>query len=223
MAKSPTRRETFTILGLELDIRATLVVITSTLLLMVDHYHRFIPSEALGDLLNAKAIERIVLYLIIPLLIIVLIFRDKPSEYGFSFGNWREGLLWTAGAVVILTPLLYFSARTPAMIQYYARSERTIAHVISVSALDLFGWEFVFRGFILFGLVRVAGPNAVLLQAVPFALAHMGKPELETMSTIFGGTGFGFVAWRTRSFVYPWLIHCFVSIFVTLVAMAAAG
>lgn len=222
MPESSPRRETFKLLGLELDIRATLVVITSTLLLMVDHYHRFIPSESFNQALTAKAVERTVLYLIIPLLIILLIFRDRPSDYGFGFGNWREGLLWTAGAIVALAPILFFSARTPAMVNYYVRSERSIGHVISISALDLFGWEFVFRGFILFGLARVAGPNAIFLQAVPFALAHMGKPELETMSTIFGGVGFGFVAWRTRSFVYPWLIHCFVSIFVILVAMAAS-
>jgi len=223
MSENRSRRETFKLLGLELDIRATLVVITSTLLLMVDHYHRFIPSGSFNQSLTAKAVERTVLYLIIPLLIIVLILRDKPSQYGFGFGNWREGLLWTTGAIVAIAPILYFSARTPAMVDYYVRSERSVAHVISISALDLFGWEFVFRGFILFGLARVAGPNAIFLQAVPFALAHMGKPELETMSTIFGGAGFGFVAWRTRSFVYPWLIHCFVTIFVILVAMAAAA
>lgn len=222
MADKRPRRETFKLLGLEFDIHATLVVIASTLLLMVDHYHRFILAESYNQSLAAKAVERTVLYMVIPLLIIVLIFRDRPSEYGFGFGNWREGLLWTAGAIVALAPILYFSARTPAMVNYYVRSERTVSHVISTSALDLFGWEFVFRGFILFGLARVAGPNAIFLQAVPFALAHMGKPELETMSTIFGGAGYGFVAWRTRSFVYPWLIHCFVTIFVILVAMAAA-
>ena len=223
MSEVRPRRETFNLLGLELDIRATLVVITSTLLLMVDHYHRFLPSETFNDSLSAKAVERTLLYMVIPLLIIILIFRDKPSQYGFTFGNWREGLLWTAGAMIAMAPILYFSARTPDMIRYYASSSRSVGHVISISALDLFGWEFIFRGFILFGLMRVAGPNAVLLQAVPFALAHMGKPELETMSTIFGGAAFGFVAWRTRSFVYPWLIHCFVSIFVILVAMAAAA
>ena len=53
--------------------------------------------------------------------------------------------------------------------------------------LDLFGWEFFFRGFILFAYARKFGPHAIWLQAVPFALAHIGKPEVETLSTIFGG------------------------------------
>jgi membrane protease YdiL (CAAX protease family) len=220
-AEERPRYETFKLLGLELDIRAMLVVIVSTLLLTVDRYHRFLPGEGYVETLTAKAVERTVLYLVIPLLIILLILRDHPSEYGFSLGKWKEGLLWAVGAIVVLAPILYFTSRIPAMVRFYASIERSVGNVVYVSALDLFSSEFFFRGFILFGLLRVAGPNAVLLQAVPFALGHFGKPELETMSSIFGGVGFGYVAWRTRSFVYPWLIHCFVNIFVVLVAMAA--
>ena len=57
--------------------------------------------------------------------------------------------------------------------------------------LDLIGWEFFFRGWILFGYARKFGPEALWLHAVPFALAHIGKPEVETLSTIFGGFAFG--------------------------------
>ena len=222
-AEERRRRETFKLLGLELDIRATLVVIVSTVLVMVDRYYDFLPGEGFAGAITAKSIERTLLHLIFPLLIIVVIFRDRPSKYGFSLGKWKQGLMWTVGAMVVLAPILYFASRTPAMVRFYAGIERSVGHVVYTSALDLLGCEFLFRGFLLFGLLRVAGPNAVLLQAVPFALGHLGKPELETMSALFGGVGFGYVAWRTRSFVYPWLIHCFVSIFVILVAMAAAG
>jgi membrane protease YdiL (CAAX protease family) len=89
--------------------------------------------------------------------------------------------------------------------------------------LDLFGWEFIFRGWLLFGYARKFGPEALWLQAVPFALAHMGKPELETLSTIFGGFAFGWVAWRTKSFVYPLLIHWFVASFLIVVAAGLLG
>jgi len=89
--------------------------------------------------------------------------------------------------------------------------------------LDLFGWEFFFRGWLLFGYARRFGPEAIWLQAVPFALAHIGKPEVETLSTIFGGFAFGWVAWRTRSFLYPLLIHWFVASFTIIVAAGFLG
>ncbi len=221
--ESSTRKRTFTLFGLELDTRATIIIIVTTLLLMVDHYHRFIPGETYAQVLRAKAYERVIYYLIIPLLIILLIFRDRPSAYGFTFGNWREGLLWTFVLALLAAPIMVFVGRSPAMVSYYASVERPVGDVLLNSAIDLVGWEFVFRGFILFGLLRVAGPNAILLQAVPFAMAHIGKPELETLSTIFGGTIFGILAWRGRSFVYPFVLHWFVNILVILTAMGHLG
>jgi membrane protease YdiL (CAAX protease family) len=63
------------------------------------------------------------------------------------------------------------------------------------------------------------GPGpAILLQAVPFAYLHIGKPALEAFSTPFGGAAFGFVAWRSRSFLYAFLIHWFMIVFLELAA-----
>lgn len=89
--------------------------------------------------------------------------------------------------------------------------------------IDLFGWEFFFRGFIVFAYARKMGANALWLQAMPFALAHIGKPEAEALSTIFGGFVFGWIAYRTRSFLYPFLIHWFVASFTIVVAAGLLG
>ncbi len=224
METTPTgERSTLNLFGLQLDLRLSVIVIASTLLLMLDYYHRFLPAQTAAEVVRAKAVERIVFYLVIPLLIIVLVFRDRPSEYGFALGNWRQGLKWTVLVIVPAIPVLYLAGRTPAMTEYYARIERGPIEVLLTAGLDLVGWEFLFRGFILFGLLQAIGPSAIVLQAVPFALAHLGKPELETMSTIFGGILFGWVAWRGRSFVYPFLLHWFINTFVILVALSNAG
>lgn len=204
---------------LALDARATVVVVASTILLMLDAYHHFVPSSTYAEFLFAKAVERTVYYLLVPLLIIIVFFRQSPARYGFRVGNWRVGLKWTLIFFAIGIPILYFSARTPAMSGYYAQGARTIPDVLGTSALDLFGWEFLFRGFLLFGLYRVIGPSAVIVQAVPFAMAHIGKPELEALSTIFGGILFGWLAWRSKSFFYPFLLHWMINTFVILTAM----
>ena len=217
----------FNLLGLPLPWKTTLVIVLSTLLLMVDWYfdlgNHLLLSETLSDPVRNKALERLVLYLVIPLLVIILVFRERPAAYGFSLGDWRAGLKWVLVAWAIAAPILYFAGRTPAMIAYYTRYERPLGDIVLTAGLDLFGWEFLFRGFLLFALYRVAGPSAVVLQAVPFALAHLGKPPLETLSTIFGGTAFGWVAWRANSFLYAFLIHWYVTVFVVLVAVATVA
>lgn len=170
--------------------------------------------------LEKKAWDRIVFYLIIPL-IVILLFREKPVDYGFGFGNWQEGLLWTAGACIGMAIILWGVARTDSMQAYYSvRAAPQPWRVIYLTGVDLLGWEFIWRGFLLFGMARVLGVGpAIWLQAVPFAFMHLGKPEIETITTIFGGAAFGFVAWRTNSFVYPFLIHWFIASFTQLIAL----
>lgn len=196
---------------LHFDGKIVIVTVVSTLLLIVDAYQR---------LTSDKGLDRTILYLLIPLLIILIVFRENPREYGFSFGDWEAGLILTALGILLMAPILWLVAHGAAMEDYY------LPQVVGLpwnTFVDLFGWEFFFRGFILFAYARRFGPEALWLQAVPFALAHIGKPEVETLSTIFGGFAFGWVAYRTKSFLYPFLIHWFVGSFTILVAAGVFG
>jgi membrane protease YdiL (CAAX protease family) len=217
------------LLGNKLQINWKIAVITivSTLLLMVDYYYyplfpwtRWFPTwDATG--LSMKVLDRTLLYFIIPLFIILLVFRENPKNYGFTLGDWKAGIVITLISVIVISPILWAVARENASMQNYYRP--LVGGLPWSTFLDLFGWEFLFRGWLLFGYTRQFGTDGILLQAVPFALAHMGKPELETLSTIFGGFAFGWVAWRTRSFVYPLLIHWFVATFIIVLAAGVLG
>ena len=192
---------------LHFDWKVVTITIASTLLLMVDYYH---------TLSRYKFLDRVVLYLIIPLIFIILIFREYPREYGFTFGDWKAGLLITVLGILIMAPIIYYLGHGNESMRIYYRP-----HTVGlpwITFLDLIGWEFFFRGWILFGYARKFGPEALWLQAVPFALAHISKPEVETLSTIFGGFAFGWVAYRTQSFVWPFLIHWFIATFIIVVA-----
>ena len=63
---------------LDIDWKIALITIVSTTLLVVDAYHRLFPQ---------KYWDRVLLYLLIPLLIIILVFRDDPRRYGFTLGG----------------------------------------------------------------------------------------------------------------------------------------
>jgi membrane protease YdiL (CAAX protease family) len=196
---------------LRFDRNVAVVTIISTLLLIVDAYFRITPS---------KTYDRLLLYLLIPLLVVLVVLRGRPAEYGFGLGDWRAGLALTGLGVLLSAPLIWFAARQPAMQAYYASQ---LTGVPWTTFLELIGWEFFFRGFLLWTYVRRFGPDGIWLQAVPFALAHIGKPSLETLSTIFGGFAFGWLGYRTRSFLYPFFLHWFIDSFAILVASGALG
>jgi membrane protease YdiL (CAAX protease family) len=211
------KRVTMTIGGVEFDLKLTLIIIMGTVLPMIDYYNHRITGT--------KAYDRMVLYFLIPMLVILFVFRDHPSEYGFRLGDWRKGLMWTVIGCTIMAVILWFVARTPAMQRYYeAKAPENTAYLIYITAVDLFGWEFMWRGFLLFGMAAVIGPGAAIwLQAVPFAFMHLGKPEVETLSTIFGGAAFGYIAWQSDSFLYPFLIHWFIASFTMMLASGRIG
>jgi membrane protease YdiL (CAAX protease family) len=182
----------------------------------VEHYGRF------SRFFPSKSAESAFVYLVVPLAVVVVVFREPPAKYGFQWGDWQAGLTLTAIGCGLMAVTLVVVARTPAFRGYYASQASSSQLPLPLDiGLGLVGWEFVFRGFLLFALYPRCGPLAIVLQAVPFTVAHFGKPELETLSCIFGGSALGYVAWRTRSFVYPFLIHWFLSTFTVLIASGA--
>ncbi|MBC8335323.1 MAG: CPBP family intramembrane metalloprotease [Anaerolineales bacterium] len=197
---------------LNLDWKIAVLTIVSTTLMILDKYHIFTSS---------KLLDRTTLYLIIPLLFILFIFRENPKDYGFQLGDWRVGLTLTLSGIILVTPILWWLTRSSFGMQSYY--EGYLAGLPWNTFFDLLGWEFLFRGWLLFGYARKFGPDALWLQAVPFALMHVGKPEIETLSTIFGGFVFGWIAWRSRSFLYPFLFHWYISSFTILMAAGILG
>ncbi|MBI5953986.1 MAG: CPBP family intramembrane metalloprotease [Chloroflexi bacterium] len=195
---------------LNLDWKVAVVTIVSTLLLIVDHYYVFT---------DYKHWDRFIFYLVIPLALILVLFRENPKQYGFTLGDWKLGLAYTALGILLMAPILYLLGSGDELMRVYYRW--LLPGLPWNTFIDLIGWEFFFRGWILFTYLRRFGHDALWLQAVPFALAHIGKPDIETLSTIFGGFAFGWVAYRTKSFLWPFLIHWFISSFVILVAAGA--
>ena len=216
-SSGPRQTRMITIGGVEFDWQLSLIIVLGTVVPMLDYYNYGITGT--------KAYDRLIYYFIISALVILLLFREPLAAYGFQIGNWRTGLMWTAIGCAGMAVVLWYVARSPAMTEYYqARAAGSAWRIIYFTGVDLFGWEFIWRGLWLFGLARVLGPGpAIFLQAVPFAFMHLGKPEVETLSTIFGGVAFGYVAWRSGSFVYPWLIHWFIAAFTQIIATGRLG
>ena len=76
----------------------------------------------------------------------------------------------------------------------------------------MLGWEFLFRGFMLFGLEEKFKEGSIIIQMIPFVLLHFGKPEIETISKIFTGLLWGYICYRGKSFWPAYIMHIVVNI-----------
>jgi membrane protease YdiL (CAAX protease family) len=175
------------------------------------------------DGVRAVALERVILFGAVPLLVVLLAFRDRPSRYGWTFGDDRAGAALAVAGCLVMTPIVIGFAGLPDVRAYYSVSAGPLPDVVLTNAIELIPAEFLFRGFLMFTLVRAIGPVGVLIAIMPFAFDHVGKPSLELLSTPLGGLAYGWLAWRTRSIVWGSIAHIYVMSLVTLAAASAAG
>ncbi|MBN2185114.1 MAG: CPBP family intramembrane metalloprotease [Candidatus Krumholzibacteriota bacterium] len=178
----------------------------STLFLILSRIFPTSP-EILGTLLY---------YLILPLLVVTLILHRNPIDFGLGAGLWRVWLPHVAVACVLAILLALSAARIPAFREFYGGTRGPAAGRIGLVMIDLLAVEFMFRGFVLFGLKERFGGGAVLVQMVPFALFHLHKPGLEAAGCVLSGVYFGYLAWRTDSLWPVYIIHCFAALAIVL-------
>jgi len=207
--------------GLALPVRAAVAVLAATALIVADQLHVLVPPGA-GAMAGLEPIklERFALFLIVPLGIVVLVFRDRPGRYAFGLGDWRWGLALLVAGLLVMTPIILGLAQLPAFRGYYGAASESVAVRLANNLVELIPAEFLLRGFLMFALWRRIGPLALVVVQIPFVLTHVGKPDIELWSTFVGGMVFAWLDWRTGSILWSALGHAYV---LTLMLLAVGG
>ncbi len=209
------------LLGLRVPALATAFLLLACVLLMLDRNYDVLPRFGPIDprSLRNQAIERVVLFGLVPLGVLLAL-REDPRRYGLGRGDVRRGLALGGLATLVTVPAIALIAAIPAIRDWYGPSMTTVPGILLTNILDLVPTEFLLRGFLLFALLRAIGPFAVVVAAVPFVMIHIGKPDVEALSTLAGGLVFGWLNWRTGSIWASAAYH--VAIQTTVIVAAAA-
>ncbi len=137
------------------------------------------------------------------------------DRWGIGLGDWRWWVPRTALTLLVIVGFSFAAAWLfPSLRDAYPwyKPARTDAGELTRYLLSLglymVGWEFFYRGFMLFGVARKTDAViASLVQAIPFMLLHRGKPQVEMASSFFGGFFLGLFCFRARSFWPAVLMH----------------
>lgn len=222
----PRDRLELNLLGLRVPLLATAFLFVACVLLMYDRNYDVLPRFGPIDprSLRNQAIERVVTFGLIPLLVL-LVAREDPRRYGLGRGDARRGAILGGIAIAVSVPVIALIAALPSIREWYAPSYTSVGGVLLTNVLDLIPSEFLFRGFVMFALLRVVGPFGVVVATVPFVMVHIGKPDLEAISTLGGGLVFGWLNWRTGAIWASAAYHVAIqtTVIVAAAAWAAAG
>lgn len=144
--------------------------------------------------------------------------REDRTLYGCTLKGFDVRPYATCLSVVI--PLVVWASFQPAFLDTYptyrpgsAEPWLGVHPLVTVLPYELvYGFDFTFvelyfRGFLVIGMARWLGPNAVLPMVATYAVLHFGKPLPETIGSILGGWVLGVFALNSRSIAGGVMLH----------------
>ncbi len=164
-------------------------------------------------------------YLVLPMIVVLLMPGERLGDYHLSLRGFVRHLWIYVLLFVLVAPAVYVASQTASF-----QSTYPFYKYANRSAFDLWTWEglyvlqflsleFFFRGFMLQGLRRCMGSNAIFVMVLPYCMIHYGKPLTETLGAIGAGLILGTLAMRTRSIWGGVLIHVGVALSMDLLAL----
>ena len=157
--------------------------------------------------------------------VILLAFRRTPGDYGIALGKpkvWLRDVVFFYLIFLIILFVAFRFTNLKNVYPLYRKATQGMGYFFFYQMIQLWymiGWEFFFRGFMLFGLERSLGRMSVLVQAVAFGLAHFRKPQLEAYGAVIAGIFLGLIALRARSFLPCIVLHFLILLTADVLGM----
>lgn len=196
--------------------------------------HWYIQNSAMAELLSPHFPGDIGAYIIrfasaalllggIPL-VCVFALGYSAKDVGLARPTKKIGVHVYGIGILVMACFGFIGSRTSSLVGFYPFSKTIIElgrinfwwmvlHISGYAVLYYLPWELFFRGILLFPFVsdRKSSdkfpPVGVFIQVIPSVMIHFGYPP----SILFGAIPFGFltgyVAWRTRSIYFLWVMH----------------
>jgi membrane protease YdiL (CAAX protease family) len=165
-------------------------------------------------------------YVVLPMIVLACL-GERIGDYHVSLKGFRKHLWIYALLFGAVLPAVLLASTTRSFRQtypFYRLANRSYIDLVLwelLYAAQFLSLEFFFRGFILHGLRKALGSNAIFVMLVPYCMIHYGKPLPETLGAVGAGLILGTLAMRTRSIWGGVLIH--VGVATTMDVLALRG
>ena len=175
------------------------------------------------------AVTSVALRVAVPLAIIVWVLHRRPTDFGYRLRGVTSHAWLYLLMFVAMIPLVVAASFTPAFQAKYPLFfnpeggwTQFVLYQLAYG-IQFVGVEAFFRGFMTFGLYPRFGYMAVFIMVIPYTMVHFGKPPLEVFMAIPAGLLLGYLALKTRSWVFGAALHWTVAITMDLMAIAHQG
>lgn len=155
----------------------------------------------------------------------------RLESAGLRLGDWRFGLAAAVPLALGAAVLMAFASSDPGLANTYPWPGRwagadvgNLLIWLCAYACYYLAFEAFYRGFVLAVATRAASPTAaVWLSVVMATLVHLGKPIVEVLAAAPASLLFAVLAVRSRSILYPALLHLTIGLALDLAVLARSG
>lgn len=170
-------------------------------------------------------VASLVLRMLVPALIILFVLRERPGDFGFRLhGQWGQLRPYVI-AFALMVPIVWlvsFLGSFQAKYPLYDLAGLGGWHFWGFHlfyGMQFLGLEAFFRGYLLFGLYPRLGNHAIAVMMIPYVMIHFGKPLPETLAAIVAGFALGYLALKSKSFLWGWMLHWSVALTMDYMAL----
>jgi membrane protease YdiL (CAAX protease family) len=156
---------------------------------------------------------------LLPALVMWLVTGNGLADFGVPFENTTTSLLWILGLGVLIILINYFNTQNPKNLAFYPMIREKVwsRKLVMQNALSwiayLVGYELMFRGILLFGLVPLLGVwPAIAVNAALYAFAHIPKNLGETIGAIPLGVLFCLLTLHTGTIWIALIVHIIIAL-----------
>ncbi len=206
-------------------ISLSLILFISFTVTNVSFYFKYFGKDFLYSRLYWLISDGLLMFLV-PVLSVKFVFKKNLSDFGFTLGDKKFGFRTVIVFYLFMLPLLWIVTASESFALTYPQGGPALRESLPLLLIYelcilvyMLGWEFLWRGYVLFGLKVKLGYYAIFIQMIPFFILHKGKPDLELFGAIIAGIILGIQALRSGSFIYAWILHSIIMISIDLISV----
>jgi len=170
-------------------------------------------------------------YVVIPIVMIRFVFKEKLSDYGLKWKGAFSFAGFYALAFLLLFPFVVWVSFAPEFQVTYPffvpidRNEMIPYFLVweIFYVAQFFALEFFFRGWMVLGLKKDLGLYSVFVMVIPYCMIHFTKPMPECIGSIFAGIFLGLMTYRTQSVWMGALLHVAVALSMDFLSLWHKG
>ena len=159
----------------------------------------------------ATAISAFLLMFLLPSFLIKYAFKEKLSDFGLNIPNIKETLKLSLTILLIFLPIIFFLSGQKSFEDYYfINGQLNIFFLLTSAFASLFYYfseEFLFRGFLFFGLWNRLKIHSFWIISLLFSFLHLSKAKGEFIFAFFFSLAACYLSLKTKSFIPAVLVH----------------